>query len=164
MRDCVWNARERGVRFDVGHGFGSFDFRVAEAAISEGFLPDTVSTDLQRRHIGGVPQHDLLLVMSKLRAAGMSEAELLPRATCRPAEALDRSGAFGSLAEGACADISVVKWKAGPFALRDVSGRERPGGAWQPVATIRAGQVVEPLERGRRTARPGRDARAAESA
>ena len=164
VRDCVWDARERGVRFDVGHGFGSFDFRVAEAAISEGFLPDTISTDLQRRHIGGVPQHDLLLVMSKLRAAGMSEAELLPRVTCRPAEVLNRSGALGSLAEGACADISVVRWNAGSFALRDVSGRERLGGVWEPVFTIRAGQVVEPLEGSRRTARSRRDARAAESA
>ena len=30
VRDAVWAARERGIRFDVGHGMGSFAFRVAE--------------------------------------------------------------------------------------------------------------------------------------
>ncbi len=146
VRDCVWDARERGVLFDVGHGFGSFDFQVAETAISDGFLPDTISTDLQRRHIGGVPQHDLLLVMSKLRAVGMAEADILPRVTRRPAEVLRLNETIGSLVEGQCADVSVVRWNAGPFTLRDVPGQERQGGIWEPVVTIRAGEVVEPLE------------------
>ena len=39
VRDEVWAARERGIRFDVGHGMGSFSFRVAEPAIAAGLSP-----------------------------------------------------------------------------------------------------------------------------
>src|SRR5579883_3051293 len=39
-------AKKRGVAFDVGHGGGSFDFTVAEAAIPAGCGPDTISSDL----------------------------------------------------------------------------------------------------------------------
>ena len=35
---AVWQARERGVLFDAGHGMRSFSFPVAEAMIAEGFL------------------------------------------------------------------------------------------------------------------------------
>ena len=43
--EAAWRARERGVLFDVGHGMASFDFPTVEAAIADGFLPDTISTD-----------------------------------------------------------------------------------------------------------------------
>ncbi len=39
-------ARERGVLFDVGHGAGSFAYRVARAALAQDFPPDTISSDL----------------------------------------------------------------------------------------------------------------------
>jgi dihydroorotase len=39
-------AKQRGVIFDVGHGGGSFDFTVAEPAIAQGCLPDTISSDI----------------------------------------------------------------------------------------------------------------------
>ena len=53
--DAAWRARERGVLFDIGHGMASFDFDVAEAALSDGFPPDTISTDFYRRHVESVP-------------------------------------------------------------------------------------------------------------
>ena len=39
-------ARRRGVLFDVGHGGGSFLWPVAARAVEQGFVPDTISTDL----------------------------------------------------------------------------------------------------------------------
>ena len=39
-------ARARGVIFDVGHGAGSFWFRNAVPAVKQGFIPDSISTDL----------------------------------------------------------------------------------------------------------------------
>lgn len=39
-------ARERGVKFDVGHGAGSFHFRQAEPLVKQGFWPESISTDL----------------------------------------------------------------------------------------------------------------------
>ncbi len=51
----VMRARERGVLFDIGHGAGSFSYRVARAAISQGFAPDTISSDLHAHNVAGRP-------------------------------------------------------------------------------------------------------------
>ena len=142
IRDEVWEARERGVLFDVGHGMNSLHFAVAEMAIAQGFLPDTISTDQYRRHVGSNPQHDLPRTFSKLLAAGMSEADVLPRVTVRPAELLGLSGEAGTLAPGACADLAVLRWNPDPLPLQDVTGAERPGGCWEPILTVRAGELV----------------------
>jgi dihydroorotase len=142
VRDEVWKARERGVLFDVGHGMNSFHFEVAEAAIADGFLPDTISTDQYLRHVGSQPQHDLPRTLSKLLAAGMSEADVLPRVTVRPAELLGLAGEVGTLAPGACADLAVLRWNPDAPPLCDVAGVARPGGCWEPILTVRAGQIV----------------------
>lgn len=139
---AVWQARERGVLFDAGHGMRSFSFPVAEAMIAEGFLPDTVSTDQYKRHVGSNPQHDLPRTISKLIAAGMEETDAFERATARPAEFLGLGGEVGTLAVGACADVSVLRWNEQAAPLVDVDGERRPGGCWEPVQTIRAGQAV----------------------
>ncbi len=95
VRDAVWAARERGIRFDVGHGMGSFSFRVAERAIAEGFLPDAISTDRYQKHLGLSPRHDLPRTLSKLLAAGMAEPDAFARATARPAAILGLDGEIG---------------------------------------------------------------------
>ena len=146
VADDVWAARERGILFDVGHGMASFDFGVAEAAIADGFLPDTISTDIYRRHLGSTPPHDLPRTISKLIAAGMSEADALARATALPANVLGLGDEVGTLASGACADLAVLRWNASAGPLADVAGATRPGGCWEPVLTVRAGAVV-PLAR-----------------
>ena len=142
--DSAWDARQRGVLFDVGHGMASFDFGVAEAAIAQGFLPDTISTDQYKRHVGSVPQHDLPRTISKLIAAGMSEADAFARATVRPAEALGLAGEVGALAPGACADLAVLRWNPDAPPLVDVAGAQRPGRCLEPVLTVRAGRIVRP--------------------
>lgn len=143
--DCVWQARERGVLFDTGHGMGSFDFEVAETVIREGFLPDTISTDQYRRHVGSSPQHDLPLTVSKLLAAGMREEDAWPRITSRPAELLNLVGEIGTLTPGACADLVVLEQASEDVALRDISGNERPGRIWSAAAVVRDGEVVAPI-------------------
>lgn len=142
VRDEVWEAQARGVRFDVGHGMGSFSFRVAEAAIRQGFLPDTISTDLYRRHLEQQPRHDLPRVLSKLLACGMPEAEGWRRATLVPAELLGLEGEIGSLTPGHCADLTVLHWNPQAAPLRDTVGIERPGGCWEPMLTMRAGDLI----------------------
>ena len=142
--DCVWQARDRGVLFDTGHGMGSFDFEVAETVIREGFLPDTISTDQYRRHVGSNPQHDLPLTVSKLLAVGMREEDAWPRITSCPAEVLGLAGEVGTLAPGACADLVVLTEANEEVPLRDISGNERPGRIWSAAAVVRGGEVVTP--------------------
>ena len=141
--DCVWAARERGILFDLGHGMDSFNFAVATIAIAEGFLPDTISSDVYLRHVDSQPRHHLPLVMSKLRAAGMEEADIWPRVTSRPAALLGMDNEIGALKPGACADLAVLRWDDEPQVLGDATGNERVGGAWEPVLTVRGGDVVE---------------------
>ena len=138
----VWEARRRGILFDVGHGMSSFSFPVAEAAIAQGFWPDTISTDQYVRHVGLLPQHDLPRTLSKLIAAGLPEAEALARVTARPAQVLGLASEIGALTPGGCADLAVLRWNAGAAPLRDVDGVERPGGCWEPALSVRAGSIV----------------------
>ncbi len=141
IRPSVRDARERGVLFDIGHGMRSFSFAVTEAAIADGFLPDTISTDQYSRHVGSSPQHDLPRTMSKLIAAGMSERDAFARVTFRPADILGLQGEIGTLRPGACGDVAVLRWNDHAPPLADVDGVERPGGCWEPVLTARAGLV-----------------------
>lgn len=140
--DAAWRARERGVLFDVGHGMTSFDFDVAEAAIEDGFPCDTISTDFYKRHVDSNPRHDMARTMSKLCAAGMSEKDGFERITTRPAEILGLKGEIGTLSEGACADLTVLRRNPQAPPLTDVTGATRPGDCWEPVVTVRAGELV----------------------
>jgi dihydroorotase len=123
---------------------GSFSFRVAEAAVAQGFLPDTISTDRYQRHLGVSPRHDLPRTLSKLLAVGMAEADAFARVTALPAAILGLAGEIGALAPGGCADLAVLAWNPAAATLRDTSGTERPGGTWEPVLTVRAGAVIRP--------------------
>ena len=139
--EAAWRARERGVLFDVGHGMASFDFPTVEAAIGDGFLPDTISTDQYFRHVGSNPQHDLPRTISKLLAAGMDERDAFSRATLLPAGVLGMGGEVGTLRTGACADLAVLEWEEDALPLADVAGAVRPGGCYAPVLTVRGGEV-----------------------
>ena len=141
--DAVWEARERGVKFDIGHGMSSFNFGVAETAVRESFLPDSISTDFYVRHAHSSPRHDMARTMSKLIAAGMTDTDAFERATLRPAQTLGLDGEVGTLKPGSVADLAVIRWNAGAAPLVDVDGNERPGGCWEPVATVREGRVIQ---------------------
>jgi dihydroorotase len=142
VRESVRRARERGVLFDTGHGMASFDFRIAEAALADGFAPDAISTDQYRRHVGSSPQHDLPRTISKVIAAGMPEAVAFAAATSRPAEILGLAGEIGTLAAGACADVVALRWNAHAAPHVDTEGNERPGGCWEAAFVVRGGKVV----------------------
>ncbi len=115
------SARERGVLFDVGHGIGSFAYRVARSAISQGFAPDTISSDLHAHNVGG-PVFDQATTLSKLLHVGMELGEVIRAATSTPALAVRRAGAIGALAPGQRADVSLLELRAGHWSLPDAAG------------------------------------------
>src|SRR5262249_59206548 len=83
VNPALWEGRKRGVIFDVGHGGGSFLWRIAAPAMKEGFVPDSISTDL---HIGSMNagMKDMLNVMSKFLAMGMSLDDVVKVSTSNP--------------------------------------------------------------------------------
>ena len=137
------DARERGVLFDVGHGVGSFAYRVARTAIEQGFPPDTISSDLHAHNAEG-PVFDLATTLSKLLHVGMSLQDVIRAATWTPARAIGKADMAGALAPGREADLSVFELRTGHWALPDAAGdSEVVERLLVPKMVIRAGQVVD---------------------
>lgn len=137
----LFEARKRGVIFDVGHGAGSFLFRQAAPAMQQGFVPDSISTDLHEDSMNA-GMKGMLNVMSKFLNMGMSIEDVILRSTWNPARIIHREE-FGHLSVGADADVAVLRLASGDFGFIDSSGR-RFKGTQNLVAelTIRAGKVV----------------------
>jgi dihydroorotase len=126
VRDEAWAARERGVLFDVGHGNSSFSFPVAEAAIEQGFPPDSISTDLHQRSIR-TSAKSFPYVMSKFLAMGMDIETVVRLSTLAPAQSVHHDHLFGKLAVGAQADIAVFRVAEGHFSFEDPQDVRREG-------------------------------------
>lgn len=140
----LWKARERGILFDLGIGKGTSDMGAAEAAIADGFLPDTVSSDIHNRHVGWDQPHDLPMTISRIMATGMTEEDAFTRATLRPAQVLGLAGEVGTLAPGACGDVSVLQHQEESVTLADAPEGDHSGRPLVSVATVRGGRVFEP--------------------
>jgi dihydroorotase len=93
-------AKQRGVVFDVGHGGGSFDYTVAEAAIAAGTGPDTISSDIHvfSGNTPGMPY--LTWVMSKFLNMGFTLEQVIAMATTNPAKVIGRAPKLGTLHDG----------------------------------------------------------------
>jgi dihydroorotase len=136
-------ARERGVLFDVGHGAGSFAFRVARAALEQGFPPDTISSDLHVYNVDG-PVFDEATTLSKLLQLGMPLADVIRAATAAPAEALGRSAELGSLAPGREADVTMLELVRGERDLVDAEGSRLAVSEWlEPRWIVRGGEAYK---------------------
>jgi dihydroorotase len=136
--------RKRGVIFDVGHGSGSFAWRVAVPALKQGFLPDSISTDL---HVGSMNSgmKDMLNVMDKFLAMGLSLDDVIRRSTWNPAREIQHEE-LGNLSVGAPADVAVLSRETGKFGFTDMYGARLQ--ATQKLVceiTVRNGKVVYDL-------------------
>jgi len=132
-------ARARGVIFDVGHGAGSFWFRSAVPAAKQGFVPDSMSTDL---HIGNYTVLNLTTVMSKFLAMGVPLVDIIQRSTINPAREIRRPE-LGTLSVGKDADIAVLEEQHGQFSYIDC-GYAKMDADVKLVArmTLRAGRIL----------------------
>lgn len=140
----MWEGRRRGVIFDVGHGAGSFTWRVAVPAIEQGFLPDSISTDL---HISSMNagMKDMANVMSKFLALGLTVDQIVEQTTWHPAKEI-RHEELGHLSIGAVADISLFRVEQGKFGFTDVYGARLEGERkFVCEMTIKDGKIVYDL-------------------
>ncbi|MBI4219731.1 MAG: amidohydrolase/deacetylase family metallohydrolase [Chloroflexi bacterium] len=140
-------ARQKGVIFDVGHGMANFTFKSARSVLDQGFVPDTLSSDLTERGRRG-PLKSLTEVMGKFLALGLSLSDVVRMVTVNPARAIGMESEIGALAEGRTADISVLDIVGGDWIFRDNFGGTLQGRtAIAPVIAVRAG-VPMPLDHG----------------
>jgi dihydroorotase len=133
-------AKKRGVLFDIGHGGGSFDYTIAEAAIAQGAGPDTISSDIHvfSGNSPGMPY--LTWVMSKFLNMGFSLEQVVTMATTRPASIINRIPKLGTLQVGAPGDASIIELVEGPVKFVDTRNNFRDGKVFiKPVQTVVGG-------------------------
>ncbi len=142
IQPAVQAARDRGVRFDVGHGQGSFSWDVCSRAMEQGFLPDTISSDLHSHNVEG-PVFDLITTVSKFLLLGMPLHDALERVTVEPAKTVGMPGRIGTLAVGAEGDAVVIEQREGQFDLVDSHGvvRQSPM-KLVPTTVVKGGRVI----------------------
>ena len=133
-------AKRRGVHFDVGHGGGSFDYSIAEAAIAQGAGPDTLSSDM---HVfsGNTPGKPYLTwVMSKFLNLGFTLEQVVAMATVNAARAIDRLPKLGTLEVGAPGDVTVLELVEDHVEFVDTRNNARTGARYlRPVQTVTGG-------------------------
>jgi dihydroorotase len=125
VKQSVLDARRRGVLFDVGHGKGSFSFKVARAMLANGFMPDTISSDVHQLCIDG-PAFDQVTTMSKFLCMGVSLKDVVAASTLNAGMMLQRPE-YGSLKPGSLGDATILSVKEGEHAYVDVVGETMIG-------------------------------------
>lgn len=144
VMDGFAEAQKRGVIFDIGHGAGSFSFDVAEKALSQGFYPGNISSDLHVYNIEG-PVHDQLTTLSKFLHLGLPLQDVIRLSTETTAKAMGLSDRLGTLKVGAEADVTIMRLNEGKFAYTDSLGVTAEGRQkLDHVITVRAGRVYKP--------------------
>ena len=137
----IVKARERGIKFDVGHGNTSFSWAKAITGVKNGFWPDTISSDAHIRSTR-LSMKDLPTVMSKMLAAGLPLKSIIEMTTVAPATLIGRP-ALGHLDVGGEADVTVLGIRKGKFGFADGTNvRIQATDKFECELTIRAGQVI----------------------
>ena len=140
FRDAV----ARGVRLDVGHSGTDFRFATARRLFDLGYLPDTISTDLNVFNVDH-PVVSLPETMSKVWALGVPLMDVVGMATVNPARAIGWDHEIGALTPGYAADVTVMRIDDGPAELSDgyetllAERRLTPGGCLRAGEWISAG-------------------------
>lgn len=144
IKDCVWEAKKRGVYMDDCHGRVHWSYPNLQNAFSQGFYPDIISSDLVRISEYTRPGFSLLYAMSVNSAAGMPVEKILQSVTYTPAKALGIEAKAGVIREGAPADVTILD-------IRDVKdktftdnyGNSVSGNKlFVPLMTVRAGRTA----------------------
>ena len=144
LKPFVWEARQKGIIFDVGYGGISFAYSQAIPAIKEKFFPNSISTDL---HVGSMngAMKDMLTTMSKFLAMGMDITSVIAASSWHPAQIIQREE-LGNLSVGAGADIAILNLRKGKFGLFDYTGYKiEADQKLECELTLRDGRIVYDL-------------------
>jgi dihydroorotase len=157
VHPVVWEALERGVTVDVGHG-SHFSFDMAKRVLDAGIRPFTLGADLHGYNVRmpaegaeaairesnpffGVAPFSLTIAMSELLGLGLKIDEVVAMVTCNPARMLGMADELGTLQPGRAADVSVLDPLGGRFRLTDNAGDEEVvEKLLHPLLCLRAGR------------------------
>jgi len=144
VRPFVWEARKKGIIFDVAAGGISFTYSQAIPAVKSGLYPDAISTDLHIGSMNGATK-DMLTTMNKFLAIGMDLPTVIKVSTWKPAQIIKREE-LGHLSVGSEADIAILNMRTGKYGLFDYTGYKLESDKkLECEMTIRAGRIVYDL-------------------
>jgi dihydroorotase len=144
VKPFVFEARKRGIVFDVGYGGASFNYSQVIPALKAGFYPSTISTDLHTGSMNG-SMKDMLSIMSKFYVMGMDLAAVVKASTWTPAQVIHREN-LGHISENAIADVAIFSMRNGNFGFYDKTGYKMEGKQkLECEMTIMGGKIVYDL-------------------
>ena len=142
VNEVMFQGQERGIIFDVGHGAGSFWFRNAVRAAKQGFLPNSISTDLHTGNAATGLVTNMLNVMNKFLNMDVPLEDVIKRSTEAPAQEVGHPE-LGNLDVGAEADIAVLQVRKGIFGFIDCGRAKMVGDRKiECLLTLRNGEIV----------------------
>jgi dihydroorotase len=144
VKPFIWEAKKKGIIFDVGYGGASFNFTQAIPALKQGFFPNTISTDLHTGSMNG-SMKDQLNIMSKFLLMGMPLNDVIKASTWASAQAIKHEE-LGNLSIGAIADVAILDLRQGNFGFYDKTGYKVEGKQkFECQMTIKGGKIVYDL-------------------
>ncbi|GAB3736596.1 amidohydrolase/deacetylase family metallohydrolase [Spirosoma lituiforme] len=144
VKPFAWEARKKGIVFDVGYGGASFNYSQAIPAVKAKFYPTTISTDLHTGSMNG-SMKDMLSIMSKFVAMGEDIPSVIKASTWTPAQVIKREN-LGHLSVGAIADVAIFSMRQGTFGFYDKTGYKMMGKQkFECEMTIKGGKIVYDL-------------------
>lgn len=141
IRPAVLEAQRRGVLFDVAPGRNHLSFRVLDAALAGGFVPDTLGTDMTEP-LAGDAAYGQATIGTYLMAAGVDLVGVLDRLSRRAAHAIGLD-ADTRLEPGRSGDVTLLKVIDGRHVMTDVDGVARAADRRiQTIGVVRAGRYI----------------------
>ncbi len=136
-RDAV----ARGVNLDVGHSGTDFRFATARVLFDQGYLPTTISTDLNVFNVDH-PVVSLVHTMTKIWTLGVPLVDVIAMTTANPARVIGRDAELGTLAPGRSAEVSVLRVEERDIDLSDGYETISAPRSLEPIGCVRAGTWI----------------------
>ena len=130
--------RDRGIWTDGQLGTTHHAWTVSEKATSQGWFPDSISTDICRAPDGGPAS--VLVPMSEFLHLGMPLEKVIAGVTSTPARMLNYPEKIGTLEPGSTADVAILDLQQGNFDYNDGARTQRTlKQQFVAVATVKGG-------------------------
>lgn len=117
---CVFAAQKRGIIFDAANGRIHWNLAVERQAISQGFYPDIVSTDVIAASAWRLPVFGLPIVMSRYVALGLPFLKVLQACTLDPWKTWGER--FAGIEVGNTANLAIMQWQPHRAKIQDCTG------------------------------------------
>lgn len=141
IEEFAFEAYDKGIIFDIGHGTDSFNFHTAQVAFENQLYPQSLSTDIYHKNREAGPVYNMATCIEKMLYLGYNLQQILPMITSRPAANFGLTSK-GRLLPGRDADVTIFDVESSPVDLIDSDGFVKEGSqVIRPRYSIVGGQV-----------------------